>query len=222
MIKLLSVKTRRAGSTRADFRSHYEDRHVPLGLGYIDRFRWRKYLRSHVLEARSGEVDFDCLAEFWYGSREDQQAMGAFAASPEFEGLKEDDRRFLDVDRRLACELEESLVVGARPAFAPPGTRRLAAIFSRPTQGDARAFVDEIEAEVTRLAEGGLVPGSWISFDRRGTDGARPAEFAAIASIWSPPGRPPAAFPDRWKTPPDAEVLLDVVETPPDRLHRGT
>ena len=54
MIKLLSVKTRREGSTREAFRKHYEERHVPLGLGFIDRFRWRKYVRNHVLEVRSG------------------------------------------------------------------------------------------------------------------------------------------------------------------------
>jgi hypothetical protein len=221
MIKLLSVKTRRTGSTRDEFRSHYEGRHVPLGLGYIDRFRWRKYVRSHVLEVWSGEVDFDCLTEFWYGSREDQEAMGRFAASPEFEGLKEDDRRFLDVDRRLACELEESVVAGVRPDFDPPGTRRLAAIFSRPERGDAKAFVDEIEAEVTRLAQAGIESGARVSFDRRMTDGARPTEFAAIASLWWPPGRVPTGFAGGWKTAPDAEVLLDVVETPPERLHRG-
>lgn len=245
MVKVLSVKTRRRDTTRAAFRRHYEERHVPLGLGFLDRFRWRKYVRNHVLDATSGDVDFDCLTEFWFASRADQEGTARFAATPDFAVLDEDDRRFLDVDRRLACELGESLLAGERPAFDPPGTRRVAALFSLPAsrvvsgatgaadaaRGDAGGamgsaeaavdFVAGIERDARALAADGLEPGIRLSFDRRLTTGPRPEAFAAIVSLWSPPGRAPARL--RWKggVTPDAVVVLDVVETPPAQLLRA-
>lgn len=252
-VKVLSVKTRRRDSTRAAFRRHYEERHVPLGLGFLDRFRWCKYVRNHVLDVIEGEVDFDCLTEFWFASRADQEGTARFAATPDFAVLDEDDRRFLDVDRRLACELGESLLAGERPACDPPGTRRVAALFSLPASrvvsgatgaadasgghvgghvgghaggamGSAEAAVDfaaGIERDARALAADGLEPGTRLSFDRRLTTGPRPEAFAAIVSLWSPPGRAPARL--RWQggVTPDAVVVLDVVETPPAQLLRA-
>lgn len=220
MIKLLSVKTRREGSTRAAFRSHYEERHVPLGLGFIDRFRWRKYVRNHVLEIRAGSVDFDCLTEFWFASREDQESTRRFAASPEFAVLDEDDPRFLDVSKRLSFEQDETLVAGRRPAIAPPGTRRVSAIFSRNDAIDAVGFDRAIDDEARRLAAEGLASGSWLSVDRRTTAGPRPESLAAIVSLGAIPGITPRM---EWKgaIEPDAIVLLDVVETPAERLWRS-
>jgi len=220
MIKLLSVKTRREGSTHAAFRSHYEERHVPLGLGFIDRFRWRKYVRNHVLETRAGRVDFDCLTEFWFASREDQESTRRFAASPEFAVLDEDDPRFLDVSKRLSFEQEETLVAGTRPAIAPPGTRRVSAIFSNPAAIDADGFVRAIDEEARRLAADGLEDGAWLTVDRRTTAGPRPEALAAIVSIGAVAGRAPQMV---WKgaIEPDAIVLLDVVETPAERLWRS-
>lgn len=225
MVKLLSVKTRRSGSTRAAFRRHYEERHVPLGLGFIDRFRWCKYVRSHVLDVPTGDVDFDCLTEFWFASRADQASTARFAATDAFRVLDEDDRRFLDVDRRLACELGESVLAGDRPPFDPPGTRRVAALFSLPADrvagGGAEAFVAGVERDARGLASEALASGAWLTFDRRLTTGPRPESFAAIVSLWSAPGREPA--PLRWKgeAVPDAVVFFDVVETPAAMLYEA-
>ncbi|MFO0690392.1 MAG: EthD domain-containing protein [Myxococcota bacterium] len=217
MIKLLSVKTRRDGSTRAAFRSHYEERHVPLGLGFIDRFRWAKYVRNHVLDVETGRVDFDCLTEFWFASRDDQASTRVFAASPEFAVLDEDDPRFLDVSKRLSFEQAETLVAGSRPAIAPPGTRRVSAIFAR-RDGIADADVARaVDDEARRLAAEGLAHGAWLSIDRRTTAGPRPEALAAIVSIGALPGAVPRMA---WKgaIEPDAVVLLDVVETAAERL----
>jgi len=218
MIKLLSVKTRREGSTREAFRSHYEERHVPLGLGFIDRFRWRKYVRNHVLEVQAGRVDFDCLTEFWFASREDQESTRRFAASPEFAVLDEDDPRFLDVSKRLSFEQEERLVAGDRPAFQPPGTRRVSAIFARPDPVDPDVFARGIDAELRRIAAEDLEAGTWLTLDRRATAGPRPEQLAAIVSIGSAPGRRPARMAWKGAIEPDAVVVLDVVETPAARL----
>ena len=218
MIKLLSVKTRLPGTTREAFRRHYEERHVPLGLGFIDRFRWRKYIRNHVVAVHAGQVDFDCLTEFWFAGPEDQESTRVFAASPEFRVLDQDDERFLDVTRRLSFPLEERLVVGTRPAHDAVGTRRFAAIFSCPDPTGVGAFARSISAEVKRIASKQSLAGARLSLDLRATSGPRPSELAAIVSTWSAPGALPVRLSDWIDHEPAAEVELEVVETPADRL----
>lgn len=243
MIKLLSVKTRRPDSTREAFRRHYEEWHVPLGLGFIERFRWRRYVRNHVVAVHRGSVDFDCLTEFWFASRADQESTRAFAATPEFRIFDEDDLRFLDVSRRFSCELAESVVAGPLPERARPGSRKLAALFSRPTGVDPACFGDAIEAELRRLVGAGLPSGAWVVLDRRegdadgGGDGGaaivRPGEFAAIVSIggsaWSvgePDGSGLGGAIREWfgwkgESAPVAVVELEPVETPARLLAAG-
>lgn len=218
MIKILSVKTCRPDSTRKAFRRHYEERHVPLGLGFIDRFRWRKYVRNHVVAVHRGHVEFDCLTEFWVASRDDQESTRAFAASPEFRVLDEDDERFLDVTRRFSCELEEQIVAGTRPTLDPMGTKRLAAIFSRPESTDPLFFARSISTEARRIASVGSLGGARVTLDLRTSSGLRPTAFAAIVSTWSSPGTPLARLTDWAGQEPDAEVELEVVETAADLL----
>lgn len=218
MLKILSVKTRRADSTREAFRRHYEERHVPLGLARIEHFRWRKYVRNHVLDVETGSVDFDCLTEFWVAGRADQEATAAFVASPCFGPLDEDDRRFLDVDRRFSCELAESLEAGSREGADPRGTQRRAAIFARPAGLDPARFAARVASEALRLARMRRDPATRLTLDLRTSDGARPGAFAAIVSTWAPPGRPPESIAWQGESVPEAVVLLDVVETPPEKL----
>lgn len=214
MIKLLSVKTRLPGSTRAAFRRHYEERHVPLGLRFVDRFRWRRYVRNHVVCVESGQVGFDCLTEFWIAGRGDQEATRAFVASPEFGPLDEDDARFLDVGRRFSCELAEQPVAGSRPVFDEPGTRRRMLVFDRPDEADASAFAKGIERELARLRAQPALVGARLGLDLRADDGPSPGAFAALVSVWSPPGAMPPPIDWRGVSSPVAEILCDVVETP--------
>lgn len=218
MIKILSVKSCRPDSTREAFRRHYEGRHVPLGLGFIERFRWRKYVRNHVVAVHSGRADFDCLTEFWVASREDQESTRVFAASPDFRVLDEDDERFLDVTRRFSCELEEQIIAGTPPSIDAMGTRRIAAIFSRPEATDPLVFASSMAAEARRVASLGQLAGRRVALDLRASSGPRPTEFAAILSTWSSPGTPPARLTDWRVHEPDAEVELEVVETPAELL----
>lgn len=219
MIKLLSVKTRRADTTREAFRRHYEERHVPLGLGFLDRFRWRRYVRNHVLAVLHGRVDFDCLSEFWIATRTDQAETRAFVAEPGFRVLDEDDARFLDIARRFSCELDESFVAGGRGAGGdPPGTRRLMAIFERPGSAAADRFSEGIASAVRGGAWPGLAGRERVALDVRLGDAPRPGAFAVLVSAWAAPGE--ALPPFEWKgaAEPAAVVELDVVETPPERL----
>ncbi len=221
MIKILSVKTRREGTTREAFRRHYEQRHVPLGLGFLDRFRWRRYVRNHVLAVRSGRVDFDCLTEFWVASRADQESTRAFVLEPGFRVLDEDDARFLDVGRRFSCELAEEFVAGGHDAGDPPGTRRLMAIFARPASSDPARFVQSIGAAVRAGAWPSLAACDRVAIDGRIGEGARPGEFAALVSAWASPGADLPRFDWKGELEPAAVVELDVVETPPSGLFRS-
>ena len=227
MIKILSVKTRRSDSTREAFRRHYEEWHVPLGLGFIDRFRWRRYVRNHVVAVHRGSVDFDCLTEFWVGSRSDQESTRAFAATPDFRTFDEDDLRFLDVSRRFSCELSESHVAGPTPDRARPGDRKLAALFARPAGVDPARFAASIDAELRRLVGAGLPSGAWLVLDRREGDGdlaaARPGEFAAIVSLGGTARIPKALDWFAWQGEyaPVAVFEAEPVETPARLLYGG-
>lgn len=219
MIKLLSVKTRRPDTTRAIFRRHYEEQHVPLGLGFIDRFRWRRYVRNHVVDVLQGAIDFDCLSEFWIASREDQAETHAFVQEPGFRVLDEHDARFLDVGRRFSCELEETFVAGGRGAGGdPPGTRRRMVIFERAAADAPAAFVAGIAAALRGGAWPGLRDGARVAIDGRLGDGPRPGAFAALVSVWAAPGEALPRFAWAGEAAPSAVVDLDVVETPPERL----
>ncbi len=224
MIKLLSVKTRRAGTTREAFRRHYEERHVPLGLGFLDRFRWRRYVRNHVRSVLQGAIDFDCLSEFWIASRADQAETQAFVQEPGFRVLDEDDARFLDIGRRFSCELAERFFNGDRgSAGDPPGTRRLTAIFERPAAMDADAFSQGIASAIRAGAWPGLAGRGRVAIDARvearsGVD-SRPGAFAALVSVWAAPGEALPRFDWKGEAEPSAVVELDVVETPPAQLH---
>jgi len=225
VIKLISVKTRRPDLSRAEFRRHYEGRHVPLGLGFRERFGWARYARSYVVAVRAGAVGFDCLTEFWYASDAALARTRAFAGSPEFRVLDEDDRRFLDVGRRLAFEVEERAIAGAPGRAAPAVLRRVALVLGRRAGVAAPAFSRAALEFARELAA--EPAGAWerVALDLRAfaaasadaADGA--LELAAIAWLWPRAGAEvPAAF--AW---PDAAAAcaaleLETVETPPEAL----
>lgn len=220
MIKLISVKTRRPDTSREAFRAHYEGRHVPLGLGFLEHFRWRRYARNHVLRTLLGRVDFDCLTEFWIASESDRARTAAFVASPGFRVLDEDDARFLDVTRRLSFDVEEGLLAGAPRPPAPVGTRRIAQLFPQPAWLPFEDFVRRLREVGHRLGE--RSPEAWerVTLDVRVTADPRPRELAAILSLWPRAGAPSPAVVATDDPAPEAIVELEVVETPREALYR--
>ena len=221
MPKTLSVKTRRADLSAAEFRRHYEGRHVPLGLGFRERFGWVRYARNYVVAVRGGEATFDCLTEFWHADAAALAGTRAFARSPEFRVLDEDDRRFLDTGCRLAFEVEERLLAGPPRGVAREGARRLAIVLARPAGVPAQAFCERSAELGRRLAAAHPDACERVELDlRRGGD-AVALEMAAIVSLWPRTGSavPTAlAWPDA--PGPCAIVELETVETPPEALAR--
>ncbi len=184
VIKLLSLKTRRADLSRAAFRDYYEGHHVPLGLTHLDHFRWRKYVRNHLLADAHTHVGIDCYTEFWIASREDQAATRAFVASSAFAELDGDDRTFLDVSRRAAFEVEEQLLAGEPRGVEPPGARRRVWFLSRtPGMSDAecRARVLGHAADVVSGLAGRV---RRITLDLPLADNAADRPLDALLTVW--------------------------------------
>src|SRR5262245_57656741 len=221
MPKTLSVKTRRADLSAAEFRRHYEGRHVPLGLGFRHRFGWTRYARNYVVAVRGGEATFDCLTEFWYADAAALAGTRAFARSPEFGVLDEDDRRFLDTGRRLAFEVEERLLAGPPRGVGGEGVRRLAIVLGRPGDVPAHAFREVAAGLGCRLAAAHPDACERVALDLREGEDAGALEMAAIVSLWPRAGsRVPTSLACRDAPGPCAIVELETVETPPEALAR--
>ena len=217
MRKRISLKTRRRGLSPEDFRDHYEHRHVPLGLAFIDRFQWRRYVRNYVLEVIGAPVAFDGYTEFWVDDDADDEVLARFVASPEFETLKEDDRRFLDVEARFSCEVVELPFARNRRDPGPDAqTLKLALLWTSGAAppSEVAALAERVTAPVIdRIAEVSLEkvvdPAPTAPFDTLLTlrlAGARAADLvvdAMPATSWS-------------------LLTLDPVETPADRLFGGS
>ncbi|MFP8875729.1 MAG: EthD domain-containing protein, partial [Myxococcota bacterium] len=186
MIKLLSFKTRHPDLTPEAFREHYEESHVPLGLSFIDRFRWRRYVRNYVVGPALGRVDFDCVTEFWVSGRQDQERIAEFVGSPEFRILDEDDRRFLDVTRRLSFEVEEHLLSEAQLDTASRDVHRLAMFITKPGAMSAAEFVAGVAEEARGFATRHCDAFEKISLDLRAPDSGEGAGIGAMLSLWTP------------------------------------
>ena len=222
MRKRISLKTRRAGLSPSAFRDHYENRHVPLGLEYVDRFQWRRYVRNYVVGSIGTPVGFDGYTEFWVDDDADDDALARFVASPEFAALHEDDARFLDVAARFSGE------VVAVP-FAATGCG---------SQGAGSAMLDAAEKVALLWASGETPPADAAA--RASRIVAPLAERVADATLERvldpPPGAPfdtlmtiflvdtrAADVPlDAMPASPWSLLTLDPIETPAHRLFGGT
>jgi hypothetical protein len=125
MRKRISLKTRHPDLSPESFRDYYESHHVPLGLSFIDRFQWRRYVRNHVLHSSGRPIGFDCYSEFWVDDDADDEALDRFIQSPEFAVLNDDDQRFLDVRCRLSFETRERRIASSRPGPAAASKRAI-------------------------------------------------------------------------------------------------
>jgi uncharacterized protein (TIGR02118 family) len=109
MIKRISLLTRRAGLTHAQFVQHWLEVHAPLARAVPGL---RRYVQSHILEEQkrpdipSTDVDVDGIAELWYDDRETMQRS---LASPEAKVLFADGARF--IGRIKTFTVEEKVII---------------------------------------------------------------------------------------------------------------
>jgi EthD domain len=107
VIKLVSLMSRRPGTSMAAFRRYYEEQHVPLVARLLPPAQ--DYRRNYAVEDGEhrpghGAVDrapaerlFDVLTELTYATREDYDRVLAALSDPAVGRLlAEDEERFLD------------------------------------------------------------------------------------------------------------------------------
>jgi len=212
MRKRISLKTRHSDLTIAEFRDHYENRHVPLGLSYIERFQWRRYVRNYVVECFGSPVAFDGYTEFWDDGDNDD-VLAAFLSSPEFEVLDRDDRCFLSVDRRFSAVVEEEVLVGVGDRDCDA---RKYALLWRGAGMPARDSAEFAGRLVTRLGDR-LVE---ATLDRVAGPPSLDAPFEYMLSLRVAGEKPPLGEGEAWPSARASLIRLDPVETPSDLLYR--
>lgn len=221
MRKRISLKTRRPGLSPEAFRDHYENRHVPLGLEYVDRFQWRRYIRNYVVGTVGTSVAFDGYTEFWVDDEADDEALARFVASPEFTALHEDDGRFLDVESRFSGEVE-----------AVPFQRHGRSRGNEPAKGDAVEKVTllwtagpepaaEVAARASRITTH-LADRVVDATLEQVLDAPPKAPFDTLLTMFLADARADDVPLDTMPERPWSLLTLDPVETPADRLFGGT
>ena len=109
MIKSISLLTRKAGMTHAQFVEHWADVHAPLALAVPGL---RRYVQSHIVEERTRpdipttDVEIDGIAELWY---DDREMMARAHASPQAKALFDDGALF--IGRIKTFTVEEQQIV---------------------------------------------------------------------------------------------------------------
>ena len=74
--------SKRLDASTADYRKWYIEHHAPDFLSFAKPYLTR-YTQDFVEKGAMGEVDFDCISEFNYRSRESLDALLKLTASPE-------------------------------------------------------------------------------------------------------------------------------------------
>jgi len=109
VIKSVSLLTRKAGMTHAQFVKHWVEVHAPLALTVPGL---RRYVQSHIVEERTRpdiptiEVEVDGIAELWY---DDRDVMARAHASPQAKALFADGALF--IGRIKTFTVEEKVIV---------------------------------------------------------------------------------------------------------------
>jgi uncharacterized protein (TIGR02118 family) len=99
--KILLLLKRKPGMSKSNFRSYYEDRHIPLCLPYmsgVSRY-FRRYLepQPHPENGLNQELPFDVITEMWFDDEEVFKATLAHITTTVLpDNIVEDERNFFD------------------------------------------------------------------------------------------------------------------------------
>ncbi len=101
MIKFVGVVWRRPDLSREDFLHHWQTNHAEVvkklpGL--------RKYVQGPAVTRAGREPVIDGIAELWF---DDVEALRKAWRSPEGQAVREDEKRFIDLERSYAFWAED-------------------------------------------------------------------------------------------------------------------
>jgi uncharacterized protein (TIGR02118 family) len=102
---------RRADFSHEQFSQYYRRQHIKAaGDQRIPALL--RYIQSHRTPTPPSEADYSAVAEVWY---EDEAALSAFCASPQYKLFKADELNFVDVSRAVnLTTLDHVILDGAR------------------------------------------------------------------------------------------------------------
>ncbi|MGH6634433.1 EthD domain-containing protein [Sphingopyxis sp.] len=118
MVKLILLASRKADTSREEFRAYYEQVHAPLAASVMKHCT--RYVRNFVAEEPSGAFGYDVLTEFWFDSEGPWSERRRETASDDVAALlAEDEARFMDrASMRIAivreAESSPALLLGNR------------------------------------------------------------------------------------------------------------
>lgn len=113
MFKMSLAVFRRSDLTRAEFLDYWRDVHAPLVLSLASDIRLLRYVQLHgedgvlsrqFVDHRNVAGLHDGVAQLWWRSEEDRLAAAATEAGAEASRLlRDDERRFCDLERSSVC-----------------------------------------------------------------------------------------------------------------------
>lgn len=224
MTKVVTLFLRRPDLTRAQFRDHYETRHVPMGLAANRYFGFHKYVRNHVVGAAPGLVplrEFDAFTEFSFRDLSKAVDAQAFMATPDGKALAQDELNFLDMSYHPSFAVTEDLVAGAPRDVDQGLVRKQALVLKRGGTMAPEIAADRITRFATDYAARFGDELLRLTLDRAQESPAGTPPFDALLTLWpSPRTSEQALLAFRW---PDAEfgsLMLDIetVEASPELL----
>ena len=106
MIKAIYLIRRKPEMSREDFHRYWREVHGPIAARIPGM---RRYVQCHALPDAPGVTDeYDGAAEAWF---DDLESLGRALASPEYAAAREDEGRFIDLERTALLLTEEVPVI---------------------------------------------------------------------------------------------------------------
>ena len=105
MVKAIYLIRRKPGMSVEDFHRYWREVHGAIAARIPGM---RRYVQCHAIANASGD-DWDGAAEAWF---DDLAAVERAVASPEYKAAREDEHRFIDMERTSLIFTEEVPVIG--------------------------------------------------------------------------------------------------------------
>jgi hypothetical protein len=184
--------SKRLDASTADYRKWYIEHHAPDFLSFAKPYLTR-YTQDFVEKAAMGDVDFDCISEFQYRSRESLDALLKLNAAPEA-------MRILAAHPKIGSQpgphedhggprtfsIDERLLAGSPRGYDPPGTRKQAVLLRRKDGATPEAFAAAAQHFGSAIARRGA---DRAVLDLAAAEADRPAPlFDAVIMIWPAKG----------------------------------
>jgi uncharacterized protein (TIGR02118 family) len=106
MVKAIYLIRRKPGMSPEDFHRYWREVHGAIAARIPGL---RRYVQCHAMAtAGDSEPAYDGAAEVWF---DDLEALRRAVASPEYAAAREDERRFIDLERTALILTEEVPIV---------------------------------------------------------------------------------------------------------------